>query len=102
MSPSTHFLNRSSSTPNATTLDRKELAPWGHGGSAPKTIESDVVRAVRGHTSPWLEPPWSSLLLLLPLSVARLEACHPAAGVDDLLLARVERVAVGADLDVDA
>src|SRR5215210_2378602 len=31
---------------------------------------------------------------------APLEALHPAAGVDQLLLARVERVAVRADLDV--
>src|ERR687895_2617591 len=31
---------------------------------------------------------------------APLEALHPTAGVDELLLARVERVAVRADLDV--
>src|SRR3954465_11424594 len=30
-----------------------------------------------------------------------LEALHPAAGVHELLLARVERMAVGADLDVE-
>src|ERR687898_2561873 len=30
-----------------------------------------------------------------------LEALHPTAGVDELLLARVERVALGADLDVE-
>src|SRR5262249_22037227 len=36
---------------------------------------------------------------LRPLEAA-LEALHPAAGVDELLLARVERVAVRADLDV--
>src|SRR5438132_9410589 len=43
-----------------------------------------------------------------PLAAARaaglleapLDALHPAAGVDELLLARVERVALGADLDV--
>src|SRR5690606_7246496 len=34
-----------------------------------------------------------------PLAVARLEAGDTAAAVQDLLLARVERVAVGADLD---
>src|SRR5512132_1122331 len=36
---------------------------------------------------------------LRPLEAA-LEALHPAARVDELLLARVERVAVRADLDV--
>src|SRR6478609_6327085 len=35
------------------------------------------------------------------LAVTRLEARDPATGVQDLLLAGVERVAVGADLDVD-
>src|SRR3569833_770277 len=40
-------------------------------------------------------------VLLLTLAVASLEARDPATGVHDLLLARVERVAVGADLDVD-
>src|SRR4051812_4739414 len=39
--------------------------------------------------------------LLLALAVTRLEARDPATGVQDLLLARVERVAGGADLDVD-
>lgn len=29
------------------------------------------------------------------------ESLHSTAGVDDLLLARVERVALGADVDVD-
>src|SRR3954449_4026644 len=33
--------------------------------------------------------------------LAAAEALHPAAGVHELLLARVERVAVRADLDVD-
>src|SRR5919201_36281 len=32
---------------------------------------------------------------------AALEALHPAAGVHQLLLPRVERVAVGADLDME-
>src|SRR4051812_14265948 len=41
------------------------------------------------------------LLLDLLLGVAGLEAGHAAAGVEDLLLARVEGVAVGADLGVD-
>ena len=36
-----------------------------------------------------------------PLGGAALEALDAATGVDQLLLARVERVAVGADLDVD-
>src|SRR4051812_10492011 len=35
------------------------------------------------------------------LAVALLEARHAAAGVEDLLLARVERVAVAADVGVD-
>ena len=32
---------------------------------------------------------------------AALEALHPTAGVDELLLPRIERVALGADLDVE-
>src|SRR5699024_4039740 len=42
------------------------------------------------------------VLVLLPLAVAGLEAGDAAAGVEDLLLAGVERVAVRADLDGDA
>src|SRR6476620_8012639 len=41
------------------------------------------------------------LLARVPLAVARLEARDAAAGVEDLLLARVERVASRADLDGD-
>src|SRR6185312_12154972 len=41
------------------------------------------------------------LVAAVALAVASLEPGHPAAGVQDLLLARIERVAVGADLDVD-
>src|SRR5690606_19458216 len=37
-------------------------------------------------------------LLLVPLAVAALEALHPAAGVDQLLLAGEERVALVAEL----
>ena len=48
-----------------------------------------MVRAFRGHTSP---SPRALLGLLLPLAVAGFEARDPAAGVEDLLLARVERV----------
>ena len=40
-------------------------------------------------------------VLTAALAVPRLEAGDPTAGVQDLLLARVERVAVRADLDVD-
>src|SRR3954470_6086361 len=40
-------------------------------------------------------------VLPLALGGAALEALHATAGVDQLLLARVERVAVGADLHVD-
>src|SRR5690606_30501494 len=39
--------------------------------------------------------------LLLALAVTGLEARHPTTGVEDLLLTRVEGVAVRADLDVD-
>jgi hypothetical protein len=39
--------------------------------------------------------------LLLAFAVALLEARDPATGVQDLLLARVEGVAVGTHLDVD-
>src|SRR6478735_8126818 len=41
------------------------------------------------------------LVAAVALAVARLEPGHAATGVQDLLLARVERVAVGAHLDVD-
>src|SRR5687768_18236215 len=40
--------------------------------------------------------------LLGALAEALLELGHPATGVEDLLLARVERVALGADVGVDA
>ena len=44
---------------------------------------------------------WSLPALRRPLAVASLEPLDPTAGVDQLLLARVERVARGADLHVD-
>ena len=43
-----------------------------------------------------LRPSWTRAL-----AVASLEASHAATGVEDLLLARVERVALRADLDRD-
>src|SRR5690606_23253064 len=42
-----------------------------------------------------------ALALLRPLAETRLEPRHPATGVEDLLLTRVERVAGGADVGVD-
>src|SRR5215467_15373110 len=45
--------------------------------------------------------PRDLLAVLLLLAEAPLEPCDPAAGVEDLLLAGVERVAVGADVRVD-
>src|SRR5664279_5056254 len=47
------------------------------------------------------QPAWIGVSLAAALAVARLETRHPTTGVQDLLLAGVERVAVRADLDVD-
>src|ERR1700760_1160246 len=38
--------------PTQPRCQRKELAPWGSGGSPPRTRTGDAVRALRGHTSP--------------------------------------------------
>src|SRR4051794_18237231 len=62
-------------------------------------------RARPDGTPPGRAPPapWTALLLLglLDLAVPLLELGDPATGVEDLLLASVERVALAADVGVD-
>ncbi|ALM38576.1 hypothetical protein SFR_1961 [Streptomyces sp. FR-008] len=75
---------------------------WGGGrpGAGPLRTDKAPVPAARGGR-PEDRRSGSLLLGAGSLAEAGLEAGHAATGVEDLLLARVERVALGADIGAD-